>query len=218
MIKENAFELLKEIPSHVSLVVAAKGRTVDEVQEVVEAGVKIIGENYVQEAQKLKERINADLEWHFIGHLQKNKVSKAVALFDMIETVDSLKLAEEINAACKSHGKKIPILIEINSGKEAQKHGVMPDEAEAFIGEIAGLAHLEIMGLMTMGPFCQESEAVRPYFKATKELFENIKGRGIKGAGMKHLSMGMSDTYRIAIDEGATMVRVGSKIFGPRAQ
>jgi pyridoxal phosphate enzyme (YggS family) len=151
-----------------------------------------------------------------IGHLQTNKAKKAVRIFDMIETVDSMKIANAINKECAKTGKIMPVLIEINSAEEPQKAGVMPDKAVELIREISGLEHIRIEGLMTIGPFLDNPEGLRPYFRKTKELFEKIKGMNLPNIEMKYLSMGMSDSYRIAIEEGANMVRIGTKIFGPR--
>jgi len=215
-IKENVQKILKELPEGIYLVAAAKTRTPQEILEAVEAGVKIVGENYVQEAFEAFKVAGHKVRWHFIGHLQKNKVKKAVELFDMIETVDSLKIAEEIDKRCAELGKIIPILIEINSGREEQKFGVLPEDAEAFLKELTSLKNLKVEGLMTMGPFTGDPENARSYFKETKKIFDRIKSLNLLGLEMKYLSMGMTNSYLIAIEEGANMVRIGTKIFGPR--
>lgn len=216
MIKENVQKILKELPEGVQLVAAAKARTPQEIFEAMEAGVKIVGENYVQEALEAFKVVGHRVRWHFIGHLQKNKVKKAVEMFDMIETVDSLKIAEEIDKRCAELGKVMPVLIEINSGREEQKFGVLPEDAEAFLKELAHLKNLKVEGLMTMGPFTGDPENARPYFIETKKIFDKIKSLTLPGLEMKYLSMGMTNSYRIAIEEGANMVRIGTKIFGPR--
>lgn len=216
MIEENVRKLLEEIPSGVEIVAAAKSRLPQEILRAVQAGIKIIGENYVQEALSAFELIGKKAEWHFIGHLQKNKVKKAVSIFDMIETVDSFELAEEIDKRCALIGKKMPVLIEVNSGREPQKFGVLPEEAEALILRISNLKNINIKGLMTMGPFTGDPEDARPYFVETRRLFEKIRALKIPGVEMKFLSMGMTNSYRIAIEEGANMIRIGTKIFGPR--
>jgi PLP dependent protein len=151
-----------------------------------------------------------------IGHLQRNKVKKAVQLFDMIETIDSVRLAKEVNKQCAKMDKIMPVLIEINSGKESDKTGVLPEDAIALIQQIKDLSNLEILGLMTMGPRFGNPEDARPYFKTTKTLFEQIKKLEIPGVEMRYLSMGMSNSYQIAIDEGANMVRIGTRLFGER--
>jgi pyridoxal phosphate enzyme (YggS family) len=215
-IKDNIRKLLDELPPGVELVAAAKKRTPDEVLQAVEAGVKVIGENYVQEAETAAAAVGGKASCHMIGHLQKNKVKKAVAIFDMIETVDSVDLAKEINKRCAQTGKVMPVLVEINSGKEAQKAGVLPENAEALIREISQLTNIKIMGLMTMGPRFGDPEDSRPYFVITRRLFDRIKGLELPGVEMKYLSMGMTNSYRIALEEGANLVRIGTRIFGER--
>jgi pyridoxal phosphate enzyme (YggS family) len=216
MIAERVKAILAELPKGVELEAAAKTRTAAEIEEAIAAGVKIIGENYVQEALKVKKAVKLPARWHLIGHLQKNKVKKAVQIFDMIETVDSYELAEEINKKCQKINKIMPVLVEINSGKEPQKAGVMPEEAIDLIKCIAKLPYLKVMGLMTMGPWLEDPEKLRPYFRLTKELFEEIKALNLPKVEMRYLSMGMSDSYKIAIEEGANLVRIGTKIFGER--
>jgi len=216
MIEQNVGQILSELPNGVQLVAAAKTRGPEEVLRAVEAGVKIIGENYVQEAERAYQVVGNKAEWHFIGYLQKNKVKKAVGIFDMIETVDSVELAEEIDKRCAQAGKIMPVLIEVNSGREKQKSGVLPEDAEQLVREISGLPHVKIMGLMTMGPFFGDPESARPYFVATRRVFERLKKLDLPNVEMKYLSMGMTNSYRVALEEGANMVRLGSKIFGER--
>ena len=216
MIAENVKRILEELPEGVKLVAAAKSRTPDEIAQAVAAGVEIIGENYVQEAEAAYREIGKKAQWHFIGHLQKNKVKKAVRIFDVIETVDSVDLAREIDKRAGFTGRILSVLIEINSGREPQKFGVLPEEAETLAREIAALSNLELMGVMTMGPYAGDPEDARPYFVETRRIFEQIGGLGIPRVGMKHLSMGMTNSYQVAIQEGASMVRIGTKIFGPR--
>jgi len=216
MILENVKQILSDLPSGVELVAAAKSQTPGKVLEAIEAGVRTIGENYVQEAESHFAAIGSRAEWHFIGHLQTNKVKKAVGIFDMIETVDSADLAREIDKRCRAIGKTMPVLIEINSGEEEQKAGVRPADAEALIREIAPLPNVKVRGIMTMGPFEGDPENSRPYFRITREAFERIKALAIPGVEMKILSMGMTNSYRIALEEGANMIRIGTKIFGQR--
>ena len=216
MIKENIDRILSELPDGVQLVAAAKTRTPEEILEAVEAGVKILGENYAQEAEGAYEAVGNKAKWHFIGHLQKNKVKKAVKLFDMIETVDSLELAREIDKRCAQIGKVMPVLIEINSGREEQKSGVFPEKTEQLVREISGLNNIRVMGLMTMGPRSGNPEDSRPYFVETKRIFERIKKLNLPDTEMSYLSMGMTNSYKIALEEGANIVRIGSKIFGER--
>jgi len=216
MIRENVTRLLGQLPAGVELVAAAKTRTPAEIAEAVEAGIRIVGENYVQEAQGAFAAIGSRVKWHMIGHLQRNKVKGAVEIFDAIETVDSLRLATEIDKRCGQIGRTMPVLIQINSGREPQKAGVAPDDAEGLLREIASLKHIRVEGLMTMGPPFGDPDDARPYFQETKRLFEVLKSRQLAAVAMMTLSMGMSNSYRVAIEEGATMVRIGTGIFGER--
>ncbi len=216
MIEEHVRKILKELPEGVELVAAAKTRSPEEILRAAKAGVKIIGENYVQEAERAIKLVGRRVKWHLIGHLQRNKVKKAIHLFDMIETLDSLDLAAEIDSRCEKAGKIMPVLVEINSGREKQKYGVMPEEAETFIQEASAFQHIKILGLMTMGPASGDPENARPYFTATKKIFERLKGMDIPRVDMSYLSMGMTNTYHVAVEEGANIVRIGTKIFGTR--
>jgi pyridoxal phosphate enzyme (YggS family) len=216
MIEENVKKILEELPPGVELMAAAKSRTPKEILRAVEAGVTIIGENYVQEALAAFEVVGPLVKWHFIGHLQKNKVKKAVQIFDMIETVDSIELAREIDKRCSQHGKIMPVLIEMNSGREPQKFGVLPEEAETLIKEMLSLQNVKIEGLMTMGPMFGDPENARPYFIETRKIFDQLRALPLPGVEMRYLSMGMTNSYKVAIEEGANIVRIGTKIFGPR--
>jgi pyridoxal phosphate enzyme (YggS family) len=216
MIRDNVKRILDELPEGVKLVAAAKTRSEEEVLEALDAGVQIIGENYVQEAQDAFQVIGHRAQWHFIGHLQTNKVKKAVEIFDVIETVDSIKLAREIDKRCRQIKKTMSVLIEINSGKEPQKSGVFPEDAMDLIQKISHLKNVKVKGLMTMGPFFGEPENARPYFVVTHRLFEKMKNLSLPGVEMIHLSMGMTNSYRIAVEEGANIVRIGTNIFGER--
>jgi len=215
-IKRTVTAIQQSLPQDVILVAAAKTRSPDEVKAAIDAGIKVIGYNYVQEAERIHESVDNPVQWHMIGHLQRNKVKKAVQLFDMIETIDSVKLAKEVNKRCLQEGKTMPVLIEINSGKESNKTGVLPDHVEELILRIHHLPNLKIQGLMTMGPRFGNPEDARPYFKVTKQLFEQIKEKQIPDVEMRYLSMGMSNTYKIAIEEGANLVRIGTLLFGER--
>ena len=216
MIKQNVKQIFSELPNGVELVAAAKTRTAEEVLEAIKSGVKIIGENYVQEAERIYEVIGNKAKWHFIGYLQKNKVKKVVRLFDMIETVDSIELATEIDKRCAQIGKIMPVLIEINSGREKQKSGVLPENAEQLVREISHLQNIRVTGVMTMGPRFGNPEDSRPYFVETKGMFDKIKRLDLPNVEMRYLSMGMTNSYKIALEEGANIVRIGSRIFGER--
>lgn len=215
-IQKNVKEILSELPQGVALEVAAKHRTAEEILMVVHAGATIIGENYVQEAIAAHSVIGHRAKWHFIGHLQKNKVRKAVQVFDMLETIDSSEIAQAVNRAASETGKTMPVLVEINSGYEEQKTGVIPEDAGELIEAVSRLKNVQVTGLMTMGPRFGDPEKARPYFRAARQLFDRLKQSHIKNVEMKFLSMGMSETYRVAIEEGANIVRIGTKIFGPR--
>jgi hypothetical protein len=216
MIKDNVAAILRELPPGVELVAAAKTRTASEILQALEAGVKIIGENYVQEAADVFPAIGGRARWHFIGHLQTNKVKKAIEIFDLVETVDSIALGREIDKRSAAAGKTMDILVEVNSGREAQKAGVLPEEAEPLVRSLAALPHLRVRGLMTMGPFEGDPEDSRPFFKETRRVWEALKIQAIAGAEMRYLSMGMTNSWRVAIEEGANLVRIGTAIFGPR--
>jgi pyridoxal phosphate enzyme (YggS family) len=215
-ITDNVKHILAGLPEGVELVAAAKTRSPEEVLEAVEAGVTIIGENYVQEAETARSAAGSRVQWHFIGHLQKNKVKKAVELFDMIETVDSAELAALISRRAGQAGKTMPVLIEVNSGREPQKSGVFPEETERLVREIAGYEHIRVTGLMTMGPAEGNPEDSRPFFWETKRVFDHIRQLDLPEVEMRYLSMGMTNSYRVAIEEGANIVRLGSLIFGER--
>lgn len=215
-IAENVRALLAELPPGVEIVAAAKTKTPAEILEAIEAGITVIGQNYVQEAQAAFAAVGRRCAWSFIGHLQTNKAKKAADIFDMIETVDSIELAREIDKRAAAAGRTIAILLEINSGQEDQKAGVPPEGAEALLRAIAPLSHIHVEGLMTMGPFEGDPENSRPYFRATKALFDRFRALAVPGVEMRRLSMGMTNSYRVAVEEGANRVRIGTKIFGPR--
>lgn len=209
-------EILDAIPSHVTLQAAAKRRSPLEVEAVIQAGITQIGENYVQEASPIIELIGKKANWHMIGHLQRNKAKLAVKLFDMIETVDSWRLAKAIDKACLEAGKIMPVLIEINSGYEETKTGVLPENVDALIEKLSVLRYLRVQGLMTMGPRFGDPKDSRPFFKVTRQIFDRLKTQQIPNVEMKYLSMGMSNSYLIAVEEGANIIRIGTKIFGER--
>jgi pyridoxal phosphate enzyme (YggS family) len=217
MIKDEVRKILQELPEGVQLVGAAKTRTPEEIWEAIEAGLEIVGENYVQEAEIAYERIGHRVKWHMIGHLQTNKAKKAVKIFDMVETVSSMKLSHEIDKCCEKIGKVMPVLVEINSGEETQKSGVMPADAAALVKEMSVLKNVKVRGLMTMGPFAGDPEESRSYYRRTKEIFDTLKAMNIPGVEMRYLSMGMSNSYHVAIEEGANMVRIGTRLFGRRS-
>ena len=220
MIKENVKKILEELPEGVELEAAVKTRTAEEITEAIEAGVRIVGENYMRDLKKVYPFVKKKAEWHFIGTPETQKHDllkrKSLEIIDMIETVDSVEIAMEIDKRCAKISKIMPILIEVNSGREPQKSGVMPEDVEGLIRKIAQLKNIKIMGLMTMGPRFGNPEDSEPYFIETKKLFDKIKNAGIENVEMKYLSMGMSNSYKVAIRVGANLVRIGTKIFGER--
>ena len=218
MIKDNVEKILGELPSGVSLVAATKEITVSQIEEAIKAGVKIIGENYVQEAERKQGTLGNKIKWHFIGHLQKNKVKKAVMIFDMIDTLDSEALAYQLDKECERINKIMPVLIEVNIAKEPDKSGVYPEDTQSFIKKILNLKNIQITGFMTMGPFFEDSQELRPYFRRLKGIFDEIKSVYSGIIDLKYLSMGMSSSYKIAIEEKANVVRIGTAIFGKRTE
>lgn len=204
------------LPQYVILEAAAKTRQPDQVLEAVHAGVTILGYNYVQEADSIQKSINVNVKWHMIGHLQTNKVKQAVRLFDMIETIDSEKLAAQVDKKCRDIGKKMPVLIEVNSGEEPQKNGVMPRNVISFVKDISKLPNILIRGLMTMGPWVEDPAELIPCFQKTRELYDQLQKQNIPNTDISYLSMGMSDSYETAVREGANLVRIGTALFGPR--
>ena len=195
---------------------AVKGRSPLEIREVIAAGIRIVGESYVQEARAAFAVVGHAAQWHMIGHLQRNKVRHAVELFSMIETVDSIKLAGEIDRRCAAIGRTMPVLVEVNSGREPQKYGVVPEAVAELIERMSRLEHVTVEGLMTMGPRYGDPELARPFFQETTRLFDELKCMEDVRVRMRYLSMGMSNTYRVAIEEGANIVRIGTKVFGER--
>ncbi|HEU65820.1 MAG TPA: YggS family pyridoxal phosphate-dependent enzyme [Chloroflexi bacterium] len=217
LINQNIARLLAELPDGVEVVAATKSRTPEEVLEAVQAGIKIIGENYVKEAKEAYELVGKRAKWHFIGTFQKHNVRrKALEIFDMIESVHSLEIAREVDRKCAQIGKIMPILIEVNSGREPQKSGVLPDDTEQLVREISGLRNIKVMGLMTMGPRFGNPEDSRPYFVETRKIFEKLKGLELPNVEMRYLSMGMTNSYKVALEEGANIIRIGTGIFGER--
>ncbi len=220
-ITENYQNIRADIPDDVTIVLAAKTRSPEEVLEAIEAGATDIGENYVQEAEAAYEELGDAVKrvrWHLIGNLQKNKINKALQVFDVFQTIDSLKKARDVNTRAARIAKVLPVYIEVNVGEESSKAGMPPeyDEIEQLVRNMAQLESLKIEGVMTMGPFWGDPEELRPYFRQTKRIFDKLAGLGIPNVEMKTLSMGMSDSYNVAIEEGANMVRLGTIIFGPR--
>ena len=226
-IAENYRRLREEIPDNVTIVLAGKTRTAEEIVEAIEAGATDIGQNYVQEGAAVHEALGGrakDVTWHMIGHLQTNKITKALRVFDVVQTVDSLEKATAIDKRVEAAGKSvIPVYVEINIGNEDSKAGINPEEHEPFedymeslVHDMSSLAYLRLEGLMTMGPRFGNPEDTRPYFSRTRKVFDRIKALALPNVDMRYLSRGMTNSYRIAIEEGSNMVRIGSGVFGER--
>ena len=204
-------------PESVRLVAVSKTVAASRVREAVQAGLTLMGENYIQEArEKIEVLQELPVSWHFIGHLQSNKAKYAVRLFDMIHSVGSLKLARELDKQAAKNAKVQAILIQVNTGKEATKSGVYEEEALSLVREAGKMEHLAIKGLMTLPPFFNAPDKVRPYFRALRELRDRIRLEALPGVSMDELSMGMTGDFEAAIQEGATLVRIGTAIFGER--
>jgi len=212
---ENYLRIREELPARVELVVAAKGRAPWDVAAVIKAGARIIGQNYVQEAQKVLATLGEaarEAEWHMIGHLQRNKVNTALPLFDVFQCLDSIRLAHAINARAEG---PVRVLVEVNVGGEESKYGLPPDQVENLLLAVTGLDKVHVEGLMAMEPYDEDPEKARPYFRTMRELFESMSELQAPNVSIRTLSMGMSHSWRVAVEEGATMVRIGSDIFGP---
>jgi len=205
-------------PKTVKLVAVSKTVPVDPIRAAIKAGVTVLGENYVQEAREKIEALNEEkISWHLVGHLQSNKAKYAVKLFDLIHSVDSLKLAKELNRRANALGKVQDILIQVNISGEETKSGVDTEQAIKLVREISLLENLAICGLMTMPPYFNAPDKVRPYFRALGSLQGLIRDQAIPNVRMDELSMGMTGDFEAAVEEGATLVRIGTAIFGERA-
>jgi pyridoxal phosphate enzyme (YggS family) len=216
LIAEAVQKIKASIPSDVLLIAAAKTRSLMEVKAVIDAGVTHIGYNYVQEALPIMREIGNKATWHMIGHLQTNKAKYVAEFFNICQTVDSWHLAKFLNRRCNMVNRVLPVLIEINSGKESNKTGVLPKDVDDLVEKMSRLQNLHVEGLMTMGPRFGDPENSRPYFQLTREAFDRIAAKHLPNIEMKYLSMGMSNSYEIAIEEGANIIRVGTKLFGER--
>ncbi|MBA3063381.1 YggS family pyridoxal phosphate-dependent enzyme [bacterium] len=201
-------------PQEIKLVAVTKTATIEQIKEAISAGVKIIGENKVQEGKEKYQILSADIEWHLVGHLQTNKVKYAIEIFDFIHSVDSIKLAKEIDRRSLQFGMITNVLVEVNVSGEETKYGIKSEEVEPFLKEISEFSRIKVRGLMTIAPIAEDKEEVRPYFRKLRELSKEIKSKNIKNVKMDYLSMGMTDDFEVAIEEGANMVRIGRGIFG----
>jgi len=209
-------------PKEITLMGVSKTFSADSIREAYAAGLRVFGENRVQEFAGKIDALRGlpNAEWHLIGHLQTNKAAKAVDVFDAVDSVDSLRMAEKLNASAASAGKVLPVLIEINVGGETAKNGIAPgsDELDLIFGTAPQWANLKISGLMTVPPYTEDPGGSRPYFRELHKIRDRIRARKLPSINMTALSMGMSHDFEVAIEEGATCVRVGTAIFGERTK
>jgi len=228
MIGSNISEIIERIagaarragrnPEDVVLIAASKGVEVDRLKDGLSAGIKVFGESKVQEAMPKLLALGKEAEWHFIGHLQSNKVKYVVGAFTLIHSVDSIELSEEINRRAEKMGMIQNVLLEVNVSGEKGKFGVMPDNVIAITNALSGLKYISLKGFMTIPPYSDDPEDARPYFRILREIRDKARQTGIFTDDCGELSMGMSDDFETAIEEGATMVRVGTAIFGTRVK
>ena len=201
----------------VRLLAASKSKSLDAIRAAVRAGIALIGENYVQEAKEKKHQLSdARVEWHMIGHLQRNKAQAALALFDVIESLDNLALMRELDKEAAKRNITARTFVEVNLAGEESKTGIARENVAGFLEQIAELGHVKVEGLMTVPPFREDPEDVRPYFRELREMRDSLSSLSLPNIKLKELSMGMSHDFTVAIEEGATIVRVGTTLFGPR--
>jgi len=212
-IKEAA-QKVGRVPSEIELVAVTKLVDVNQIKEVLDAGINIIGENRVQEAKKKYSQLkNKEVKWHLIGHLQRNKVKDAIEIFDMIQSIDTIALAKEVDKRAGEVNKIMDILIQVNISGEKSKFGISPSSTLEIIQQIAKFKNVRIKGLMTIAPLVSNPEDVRPYFRQLAKLKDKIANQNIENVQMKYLSMGMSNDFEVAIEEGSNMIRIGRAIF-----
>lgn len=202
-------------PDTVQLVAVTKNVSVERIRAAIAAGVTAIGENRVQEALRKYPHIGRDVEWHLIGHLQTNKVKYVAPIFDLIHSLDRMNLAQALSDASQKTGKTFRVLVQVNVAREETKYGITPEQAVSFVRDVVRLPGIAVEGLMTMAPYTPDAESVRPIFRQLWALREEITG-AIPGVALKHLSMGMTGDFTVAVEEGATIVRIGTGIFGQR--
>jgi len=200
-------------PSGIELVAVTKTVGVDAIRQAIDAGVEIVGENRVQDAKEKHAALGGRVRWHMIGHLQRNKVRDALGIFEMIHSVDSLRLARAIDGEAEKRSIVVPVMVEVNVSGETTKYGVAPDNLEEMVAAMGEMKNISTCGLMTMAPFVADAEEVRPVFAGLRRLRDGLRESGFD---VPYLSMGMTQDYEVAIEEGATHVRIGSAIFGPR--
>jgi hypothetical protein len=210
---ERAAEKARRDPADIKLVAVTKTVEADLINEALDCGVDIIGENRVHNTAAKKPLVDSKVQWHMIGHLQSRKAREATDLFDMVQSVESLSTAGALQKRCAETRRFMPILIEINTSDEEQKFGLSPEGAESFVREVAAMPNLRIEGLMTMAAYAPDPEQARPSFRLLREVAERLKDINIEGVNLSELSMGMSNDFEVAIEEGSTMVRIGTAVF-----
>lgn len=223
MIKDNIKDINNRIksackksgrdPSDITVVCVTKGIDPYRVSEVFIHGIRDIGENRVQEAAKKKSEVLPGIKWHLVGHLQTNKVKDAIKIFGLIHSVDSIELARKIDKEAGKIGRAVDMLIQVNTSGEESKYGIRPQEVSNFLKSVSSLPNAKVLGLMTITPLTEDPETVRPYLRALRELSESIMNESIPNVEMRYLSMGMSQDYEVAIQEGANILRIGRAIF-----
>jgi len=200
-------------PENIKLLGVTKYADPRQIKELFDLGLSTLGENRVQELQRKASLLSPDIEWHMIGHLQRNKVKKVIPLVNSIQSVDSERLAEEINRRAKKYERRVDILIQVNIARDENKFGLFPDQVDKFIKNISGLNNINIQGLMTILPYFENPEDSRPFFKKMYDLFRTLKDKNYENVNLEELSMGMSNDYQVAVEEGSTWVRIGSALF-----
>lgn len=213
---EKAAERAGRNPKTVRLIAVSKTKPISLIREAVAAGATDFGENYIQEAREKIPQITGKVHWHFIGHLQKNKAKYAAALFEWVHTIDRIEIADALDRRAGMEGRQLKVLIEVNVGKEATKSGVEEENLIPLAEHVSGLPNLSLKGLMVIPPITADPDEAREYFIKTRCLGEQVDALHIPGVSMEELSMGMTSDFEVAIEEGATMVRIGTAIFGPR--
>lgn len=226
MVAENLAQVRKNInescnkinrdPNEVTLIAVSKTKPVEMLKEAYDAGARVFGENKVQEIVDKYDQMPSDVKWHMIGHLQRNKVKYIIDKVALIHSVDSIRLAETIEKEAAKHNITANILIEVNVAKEESKFGLMPEELDEFIDKIKDFKHIQVKGLMTIAPFVENPETNREIFRSLRKLSVDISNKNVDNVNVSILSMGMTNDYTVAVEEGATMVRVGTGIFGAR--
>lgn len=215
-INDSMAKRLDSLKDHVLLVAVTKNHDIYAMRKAIDTGITHVGENRVQEAKEKHETLDRDVVWHLIGHLQTNKAKQAVKLFDMIHSIDSIHLAEAVNSAAAGIDKVQDVLVQVNLAREESKTGVDIDELDELLYRVDELDNLRLRGLMLIAPNYEDVEDCRPLFRKMREIFEKVKEMPLKTANIEYLSMGMTHDYKIAIEEGANIVRVGTAIFGQR--